>query len=172
MEVISYEHQNEEGKFVPCRSCGMYQFFNYEQFLSLKGHCKWGNSKIDLVCFTCSEKTSLLLQIEDLNNTVSKLEDRITSLQRIRELEGEIDRTHDQLPYMAQAYDKTNSSIDELINEFANFTVGSSDIPQPTYNITIDGNEVTHMNNDSCITSVWDTDSNHSADNVNTSIFS
>ena len=124
-EILPLQTQDEGGRFVPCQSCGMYQFFTYENYLLMEKQYQAENNAIYLTCCTCSENASLLLQVESLNETVLKLEDRIKSLTSIRDLEDEIDRTHENLPYLYQTQDSTAVNSDNLTDQFANYSINS-----------------------------------------------
>ena len=167
MEVTHYQPVNESNRLIRCQTCGMYQFFSFENNVWLERHFTVGSS-IKFTCFACHEKSLLLKQINDQSNTISKLQERIISLQAIRDLENEIDdfdRTvninidHNlDLGGHGESTYSTNSTIDNL-----NFTI-SSDVPLPVHTITIaESNQTAHSTADqSCLTSVWNSSTNES----------
>ena len=129
-------------------------------------------SSINFSCFACHEKTLLRNEISDLRITITKMQERISALQTIRNLENEIDDFDRTLNIESglcshgndKSFHSTNPSVEDLTDLFASFTL-SSDVPLPTHNITIEGSinqTVGSTNNQSCITSIWSSDSNQS----------
>ena len=153
LDVLTLEYEGETTKLVPCKSCGMYALLNLQNYLLLETMCNNKNENINFTCETCSEKISMLHQIKDLNEKITKLRERISSLKLIRDIENEIDTTAENLSNSVL----TDKAVDELTSCFANFSINSN-APLLANNIIIPNYDST-INDASCITSIWGSES-------------
>ena len=122
---------------MPCQSCGMYQYFKIS-YINSWFHC--GFTTFIFTCDNCYEKCTLAQQVIDLQQTISSLNNRITSLINIRNAETSFDKT----------------AMDALTNQFANVNLNHT--PQ----VTINNN--TSSADKSEYTSIWVGDTNTNLD--------
>ena len=131
----------------------LYQWFTIDNYLLLEKQCSHDHT-ISFTCNTCLDRVSLMYRIDDLNQTIIKLNERITSLQTIRGLENDIDFSFNE--------NALNKTMYGLADQFANLTVADG-ISPPGNNVTIPVINTFSTNNTdndkSCITSVWDSES-------------
>ena len=149
-KALSYEEGNI---LLPCKSCEMYCQMDSKQVDFLKKRHTKNNIRIP--CTSCQQKRSLLNQIEDLNNTIQNLNERISSLIHIRNSEKEMDST---LEHLAQNFDQlhlnnTTSTVPPAICEEV---VEFADNNSINNNLTIKDNDKYTLPNNSTSTSVWD----------------
>ena len=83
--------------FVPCKLCDMYRHMDRRQYEPLKQLCTRSNKPVSIECISCQEKQLLLAQIQDLNDTIFNLNERVASLIHIREEENCLDTTVENL---------------------------------------------------------------------------
>ena len=139
-DYISREH------FIQCESCSLFIIADHSHYIWLKGHHPGKEpGSICYTCQTCKEKTSLLMQIDDLNktifdmnNTIDGLNSRIRSLIMIQTLEDDV-----------------NNSINQLSNQFSSCSISNESfiIPEAVTEEVIPA-ECT-LNKSTANTSIW-----------------
>ena len=137
-------------KFVPCKSCEMYRRVDPDQFDFIKQCCSKNGENIQIHCISCQEKNSLLAQIDDLNNTIFNLNERVSSLIHIRNGEQELDTTVENL---GQNFSNMHiSNNDDTIPPVINEEVVEHDCIENDNDIEDSTNAISDTSN---VTSVW-----------------
>ena len=128
----------EQYQLLPCKSCGMYQYFN-NSYIDM---CRYENFTYN--CTNCCEKHSLAQQVSDLKDTIVKLHTRIDSLMKIRDSENSFDKT----------------VLDALSAQFTNLSIAAN-VPLPTEHITLPPSESFANSTQSANeTSIWSNGTN------------
>ena len=140
-----------------CNCCKMYRVIDQSEHNWLQKFSREQNELfVGIICFSCREKESLLLQIEDLSSTIHKLNKRIDSLQKIRDLEESFDKTVDDISDQLSALHFTQIVHEEEVKT-TNSSRGNSTpiIRNATFRVQI---------NDMNDTSVWEDGQNSESD--------
>ena len=129
-----------ESQLMPCQSCGMFQYFSLSVINSYNkmNMNDYGFNSFTYSCSNCCEKFALAQQVTDLQLTVSNLQKRVTSLVNIKDAENSFDKT----------------VMSTLINQFSNFNLSSTIIPQPAQHEVINAVSTSAQSD----TSVWVSD--------------
>ena len=130
-------------KLIACCSCGMYQYFSCSYISSHYSLNMEDKNFFTYTCINCHEKLALQRQIDDLRDLNNKLQDRVSSLIHLRDVEN--------------SFDKTLDSMSFVTNQFANFSI-TSNIPYPEYHVTVP-QDATNSTDNTNVTSVWDCES-------------
>ena len=145
-----------ESKLMPCQSCGMYQYFSLSVINSYNqvNTSGYGMNSFTYSCNNCYEKFALAQQINDLQLTILRLRERVTSLVNLREAENSFD----------------NTVMSALVNQFANLDTNmNTSVPQPAQQEIIGPvSQSESLSFTPSDTSVWVSDSNR--DNADLSV--
>ena len=109
-------------KLMPCQTCGMYQYFKLSDIDSCS-HSPgegYGFSSFAFSCTNCYDKFALAQQVVDLQQTITTLNERISSLVNLRNAENSFDKT----------------IMDALTNKFQSFNINDS-VPDPAQQVII-----------------------------------
>ena len=158
MELLQ-SHDNSR-TLIQCVTCKMYRDITQEEHESLlrsynesQGECITKN------CLMCRENKSLLTQIQDLNETIHKLNLRVTSLQEVRDCEESFDKTIEDIAAQLAGFHLNDSSARyESIPE--------NQVPHPNGKMVIVQSEVSQI---TINTSVWDESTDHTFDSAGSS---
>ena len=158
MELLQ-THDNSR-TLIQCVTCKMYRDITQEEHESLlrsynesQGECITKN------CLMCRENKSLLTQIQDLNETIHKLNLRVTSLQEVRDCEESFDKTIEDIAAQLAGFHLNDSSARyESIPE--------NQVPHPNGKTVIVQSEVLQI---TINTSVWDESTDHTFDSAGSS---
>ena len=97
---------------IQCALCKMYRVINHTEPKFLQGIDELHNKPPIITCFSCQEKETLLTQIDDLNKTVFKLNERITSLQEIHYMEESLDKTINDISTQLSAFHVSDNTYE------------------------------------------------------------
>ena len=147
MELLHTLDSNKT--LIQCVSCKMYRQITEEEHQSFLQTFEVSQKEgIVINCFICRENESLMLQIGDLNKTVEKLNERVTSLLQIRDGEESLDRTIEDITSQLAVFHINGNNSSTIVDD-----ISSSEVPLPDgKSIIIQANISETTNN----TSIWD----------------
>ena len=173
MLPILYETDNqptEKRYWVQCENCELYLDTNELNFLTiLRNYPGPISDSTNWTCNSCKEKTSLLAQLDYMNNTIKHLNNtilvlnrRVASLQTINALEREVDESIDDLAAQLSSLHVSHTDKSTINNSSITFKQVHSveaDVDVPLDN-TIDNTSIWTGSESNSINQPFDTISN------------